>query len=149
MASVSFVREGKSLDALPGANLRQIALRSGIQFESPLSRIFHLNVNGGPLKIFSASDVVIVEGKGVNSRSEEEERALSGRFLRKFKVPATMRLASQVTVTGDVVVRTGIRRELDRELTKEQTGYLAVVSVFAIVMLAMFVLLGLDLVKEM
>jgi len=46
-------------------------------------------------------------------------------------------------------VQTGVRRELDAGRTKEQTGYLAVVSVFAVIMLVMFVLLGLDLVKEM
>ncbi|HTP12831.1 MAG TPA: hypothetical protein VMM37_04355 [Bacteroidota bacterium] len=149
MAAVSFVNEGRSLDALPGSNLRAIAHQSGIQIASPFSRIFHLNVKAGPVKVFSASDVVIVEGKGVNNRSEEEEKALGGRFLRKYKVPATMRLASQVTITGDVVVQTGVRRELDAGRTKEQTGYLAVVSVFAVIMLVMFVLLGLDLVKEM
>ncbi len=149
MASVNFVNERKTLDALPGANLRDIAVRSGIQLDAPLARIFHLNVGAGPLNIVSASDVVSVEGKGVNNRSEKEEAILRGRFLRKYRVTPDMRLASQVSVTGDIVVRTRTRREMDANLTKEQVGYLAVVSGFAVVMLVMFVLVGLDLVKKM
>jgi hypothetical protein len=149
MASVNFVNEGKTLDALPGANLREIALRSGIQLDHPLLRIFYLNLKAGPLKIFSASDVVLVDGKGVDNRLEEGEKALSGRFLRKFKMTPGMRLASQVSITGDVAVRTRVRREVDAKLTKEQTGYLALVSSFGIVMLLMLLLVGLDIVKKM
>jgi hypothetical protein len=149
MASVNFVNEGKTLDALPGANLREIALRSGIQLDSPLFRIFHLDIQAGPLKVLTASDVVAVEGKGVSNRSEEEEEALGGRFLRKYKVTPEMRLASQVSITGDVAVRTRVRREMNTILTRKQVGYLALISGFAIVMLLMFLLVGLDLVKKM
>ncbi len=149
MASVNFVNEGKTLDVLPGTNLRDIALRSGVGLDSLFRRIVHVNVKVGPLQILSASDVVEIEGKGVNNRSEDEEKALEGRLLRRFKIRPSLRLASQVLITGDVSVRTKVRREVDKELTREQAGYVVLISGFTILMLFMFTLVGLDLVKKM
>ena len=149
MASVNFVNEGKALDALPGTSLRTIALRSGIQLESPVQRIFHVNLNLGPMKVFSASDVVQIDGKGVNNRSEGEERALGGRLMRRYKVAPNERLASQVIVTGDVVVRTKVKRSVDSKLTREQAGYVALMTGFAAMMIFMFAMVGLDLIKKM
>ncbi len=149
MASVNFVNEGKMLDALPGTNLRDVALRSGIQLDSPVRRVFHVNVKFGPLKLFSGSDVVQIDGKGVNSRSEEEEKALGGRLLKRFKISPAERLASQVVVTGDIVVRTRVNREVDKKQTREQVGYAALMTGFAALMLFMFALVGLDLIKRM
>ncbi len=149
MASVNFLNEAKTFDVLPGTKLRDVALQSGIQLDGPLHRVFHVNVEIGPFRLFSASDVVEVEGKGVNTRSEEEGRALAGRFLRRFKVTPDLRLASQIVVTGDVAVRTRVQREIDRKETREQAGYLALISGFTVTMLLMLALVGLDLVKKM
>ncbi|HEY6950970.1 MAG TPA: hypothetical protein VI758_01115 [Bacteroidota bacterium] len=149
MASINFVNEHKILDALPGTNLRDLALQAGIPLDKPIQRIVHFNVRLGPLNLFPASDTVEIDGKGVNARSEQEEHALAGRFLARYKVTPTLRLASQVTVTGDISVRTGAARELDKQMTKQRVGYLAVVASFALIMLVMFALIGLDLVKKM
>lgn len=149
MASVNFVNEGKTLDVLPGTNLRDIALRSGVGLDGLFRRIVHVNVKVGPLQILSASDVVEIEGKGVNNRSVHEEKALEGRLLRRFKIRPSLRLASQVLITGDVSVRTKVRREVDKKLTRAQAGYVVLISGFTIVMLFMFALVGLDLVKKM
>jgi hypothetical protein len=149
MASIYFVNERKTLDALPGANLRDLALQSGIPLYRTLQRVFHLNLELGPLNIFSASDIVEVEGKGVNSRSDEEAKALEGRLLTRYKVTPNLRIASQVRITGDISVKTLVARELDKKLTKEQLGYFAVLTGFAIVILFMLMLVGLDLVKKM
>ena len=149
MASIVFVNERKTLDALPGTNLRELALQAGIPLYRTFQRIAHINLKIGPLNIFSASDVVEIEGKGVNSRSDEEAKALEGRLLTKYKMTPNLRIASQVTITGDVSVRTLVARELDKKLTKERLGYLAVVTGFTILILFMFALVGLDLVKKM
>ena len=149
MASINFVDERKTLDALPGTNLRELALQSGIPLYKTFQRVFHFNLSLGPIKIFSSSDIVDIDGKGVNGRTDEEAKALEGRFLAKYKVTPSLRIASQVTITGDISVKTLVVRELDRKLTKERLGYLALVSSFAILMLLMFALVGLDLVKKM
>jgi len=149
MASINFVNERKSLEALPGTNLRDLALQAGVKLDRTLQRIFHLNITLGPLRLFSASDLVEIEGKGVNSRSEGELKALEGRFVAKYKVSPSIRIASQVVVTGDISVKTLATRQFDSKVTKEHLGYLAVIAGFAILMLAMFALVGLDLVKKM
>lgn len=149
MASVNFVNERKSLDALPGTNLRDLALQAGIPMYRTFQRIFHFNLKLGPLNLFSASDLVEIEGKGVNSRSDEELKALEGRLLAKYKVGPSLRIASQVIVTGDISVKTLAAREIDKQRTKEGLGYLAVVTGFALLMLVMMALVGLDLVKKM
>ena len=149
MASIYFVNERKTLDALPGTNLRELALQAGIPLYRTFQRIAHINLKIGPLNIFSASDVVEIDGKGVSNRSDEEAKALEGRLLAKYKMTPNLRIASQVTITGDVSVRTLVARELDKKLTKERLGYLAVVTGFTILILFMFALVGLDLVKKM
>ncbi len=149
MASIVFVNERKTLDALPGTNLRELALQAGIPLYRTFQRIAHINLKIGPLNIFSASDVVEIDGKGVSNRSDEEAKALEGRLLAKYKMTPNLRIASQVTITGDVSVRTLVARELDKKLTKERLGYLAVVTGFTILILFMFALVGLDLVKKM
>jgi hypothetical protein len=149
MASIIFVNERKTLDALPGTNLRELALQAGIPLYRTFQRIAHINLKIGPLNIFSASDMVEIDGKGVSNRSDEEAKALEGRLLVKYKTTPNLRIASQVTITGDVSVRTLVTREMDKKLTKERLGYLAVLTSFAILILFMFALVGLDLVKKM
>ncbi len=149
MPAVHFVNEHKSIDVLPGANLRKAALMSGIQLYEPFNRVFHLNIKAGPVSLPCASDVVeILDGKGVNPRSPDEERLIAGRLLKRKVTPA-MRLACQVQVNGDISVKTMPVRELDKEETKRSVGYIAVVTVFLILMAGMFGIMALDLVKKL
>src|SRR5574341_381314 len=107
MPAIHFINEHKSLDVLPGTNLRSAALKSGIHLYKPFFRVFHLNLNVGPLKFPCASDVIeVVDGKGASARTPEEENALSGRWILKRKITPNYRLACQVVVNGDVTVKT-------------------------------------------
>lgn len=149
MPAIQFVNEQKSLEVLPGMNLHTAALKSGIALYSPIQRLLHLNVNIGPIKFPCGSDIVeIVDGKGTNSRSPEEEKIISGRFLIKRKVLPVHRLACQVQVTGDVTVRTRPKLEVDVEETKVKMGYYLIFAVFTALMLLTLALIGLDLVRK-
>jgi len=147
MPTIHFLNDHKSVDVLPGANLRKAALKAGVGLAGPFQRFFRINLQLGPIKIPCTSDVVeITEGKGVNGRTPDEERLISGRILKR-KVGLNHRLACQVQVTGDISVRTRPSRELDLEETKRQVGYFAALGLFALIMVLTFAVMGLDLVK--
>ena len=149
MPTVRFLNDHKSIDVLPGANLRQAALKSGIQLYKPLNRVFHLHVKAGPISLPCASDVVeIVDGKGVNARTPDEERLIAGRLLKKKVAPA-MRLACQVEVKGDISVRTLPQRELDLDETKRTVGFFGALGTFLLLMLVMFGMMALDLANKL
>jgi len=147
MPTIHFLNDHKSVDVLPGANLRKAALKAGVGLAGPLQRFLRINLQLGPINFPCTSDVVeITEGKGVNARTPEEERLLGGRILKR-KVAPNHRLACQVQVTGDISVRTRPSRELDLEETKRHAGYFAALGLFALIMVLTFAMMGLDLVK--
>lgn len=148
MPAIHFEKERKSLDVLSGTNLRKAALKSGIELYSTLHRVFHANLELGPVTFPCGADVIeIVDGKGVNARSPEEGSVIAGRWFLKRKVTPNMRLACMVQVNGDITVRTMPTRELDKEETKQRVGFLGVVGGFFLLMGLMLGLIGLDLVK--
>lgn len=148
MPAIHFENEHKSLDVLPGTNLRKAALKSGIHLYKPLHRVFHFNLDLGPVKFPCGADIVeVVDGKGINPRTPEEEAVINGRWIIKRKVTPNLRLACQVNVNGDLVVRTMPKLEVDKEATQQRIGFLAVVGVFFLLMAVVFALIGLDLVK--
>ncbi len=148
MPTINFENEHRVLNVLPGTNLRKAALKAGVQLYKPLNRVFHLNLTLGPVSINSASDVVeVVEAKGINARTEDEQNLVEGRFLKWETTPAH-RLASQVVVNGDITVRTMPTRKLDWNATRMNLGYLTAVGVFFLFSLFLFLVLGLDLVKK-
>lgn len=147
MPTIQFLNDHKSLDVLPGANLREAALKAGIQLYRPLSRVFHFNLKLGPVHLPCSSDVVeLVDGKGVNPRTPDEERLISGRILKR-KVGPNHRLACLLQVQGDVSLRTTPRLDLDIPETKRHLGYLAAWGIFALLMALTFAVMSLDLVK--
>ncbi|MEX2115538.1 MAG: hypothetical protein WEB37_01525 [Bacteroidota bacterium] len=147
MPTIHFLNNHKSIDVLPGTNLRKAALKAGIGLASPLQRFLRVNLQLGPVSIPCTSDVVeITEGKGVNARTPDEERLLAGRILKR-KVLPSHRLACQVQVNGDITVRTRPSRELDLEETKRHAGFFAALGLFTLIMLLTFAVMGLDLVK--
>ncbi len=148
MPAIHFENEHKSLDVLQGTNLRKAALKSGIHLYKPLPRVLHFNLAVGPVKFPCGSDVVeLVDGKGVNARTPEEENVISGRWIMKRKVPSNLRLACQIQVNGDITVRTMPKLQLDKEATKQRIGFLSVVGAFFLLMALVFAIIGLDLVK--
>jgi len=147
MPAIHFLTDRKSIDVLPGTNLRKAALRGGVQLYNPLHRLLHFNLALGPVSLPCSSDVVeIVDGKGVNPRTPEEEKLIAGRLIKR-KVTPTMRLACQVQVNGDISVRTLLTREIDKDATKGSVGYLAVLGAFLLLMLGIFGMMALDLVN--
>jgi hypothetical protein len=148
MPVIDFQNEHRVLNVLPGTNLRQAALKAGVQLYKPLNRVFHVNIDVGPLSVHSASDVVeVIEAKGINARSEDEQNLVEGRFL-KWEVTPAHRLASQVVVNGDITVRTMPQRTINWAATKMNFGYLTAVGVFFLFSLFLFLILGLDLIKK-
>jgi len=104
MPTITFANEHRSIDVLPGTNLRKAALKAGVQLYSPLARVFHVNLELGPVALHSTSDVVeVLEAKGIPARNEAEEALVAGRFVKR-KVAPNLRLASQITVNGDITV---------------------------------------------
>lgn len=149
MPAIHFLNEHKSLDVLPGTNLRKAALKSGIHLYGPFHRVFHLNLTLGPFKFPCGSDIIeVIEGKGINARTSEEEIVIAGRWILKRKVAPSHRLACQVVVNGEVAVKTMPKLELDPKETKARVGFLGVVGGFLLLMLAILALIGLDLVKK-
>ncbi len=147
MPTIHFLNDHKSVDVLPGANLRQAALKAGVGLANPIQRFLRINVKLGPVNIPCTSDVVeIVEGKGVNARTPDEERLIGGRIVKR-KVAPSHRLACQVQVTGDITVRTRLSREIDLEETKRHAGYFGALGLFTLIMVLTFAVMGLDLVK--
>ena len=125
MPAIHFENDRKSLDVLPGTNLRTAVLKSGIELYSPLHRVFHVNVDLGPVKFPCGADVIEVEGKGMNARSPEEETVISGRWFLKRKVTPNMRLACQVVVNGDVNKDAAWYYPEPKAAAKNIAGYIA------------------------
>ena len=148
MPAIRFENDHKALDVLPGTNVRTAALKSGVHLYSPFFRVFHLNISSGPINFPCGADVVeVVEAKGLNARSPEEEELISGRFFIKRKVTPNLRLACQMNVNGDVTVRTLPKLVVDRDATRQRIGFLSVVGGFFLAMALLFAVIGLDLVK--
>ncbi|GJQ21420.1 MAG: hypothetical protein HBSIN02_17750 [Bacteroidia bacterium] len=149
MPAIHFLDHHKTVDVLPGANLRKAALKAGVGLYPPLRRLFSLNVEMGPIKIPCRSDVVeVVDGKGVNPRTREEEQWITGRVFKR-KVGPQHRLACQVQVHGDISIRMVRNLVLDREETKRSLGYLAALGIFALLMAVTFGVMALDLIKAL
>ncbi len=148
MPVVLFENPRKTLNVIPGTNLRKAALKSGVALYKPFFRVFHANLDIGPIQFPCGCDIVEIEGKGTNARSEEEEKVISGRFFTKRKVAPNLRLACQVNVTGDITVRTHPKLEVDPVETKRQRGFLLVVFIFFLLMALIVGVIGLDLVQK-
>jgi hypothetical protein len=145
MPVVRFERENKAINVLPGTNLRQVALKSGVELYSPLQRVVHIRANVGDFHIPCASDVVEIEGKGTNARSEEEELLVVGRLLPKYKVQPNHRLACMVSINGDITVKTLPLREVDSANTSLHRKFYAFAAAFTLFILALLAVLGLDM----
>jgi hypothetical protein len=145
MPVVRFERENKALNVLPGTNLRQVALKAGVELYAPLQRVVHIRAHVGDFHIPCASDVVEIEGKGMNGRTEEEELLVAGRLLPKYKVQPNHRLACLVNVTGDISVRTMPLREVDKANTNLHAKFYAFTTVFSLFILGLLLVLGLDI----
>jgi len=148
MPVIDFENEHRVLNVLPGTNLRKAALKAGVQLYKPLNRVFHVNLELGPIALHSTSDVVeVVQAKGIKARTEEEQNLVEGRFL-KWELSPSHRLASQVIVNGDITVRTMPKRTINWAATRTNLGFLAAVGIFFVFSIFLFLIMGLDLIKK-
>jgi ferredoxin len=94
MHKVHFERENRTIQVEPGENLRQAAIRNKFSIYANIHKV--LNCRGRAL--CTACTVHIISGK-VEPRNEKETEKLA-------KKPDGFRLACQVTVNDDLVVKT-------------------------------------------
>lgn len=107
MPVIRFVREGREVECYPGENLREVALREGIELYGLKGKLGNCGGCGQCITCF-----VDVEGApdlALSPRTAVEERKLRGR-------PQTWRLACQSLVQQSLVVLTRPQQNLaDRE----------------------------------
>ena len=94
MLKVHFERENRTIQVEPGENLRQAAIRNKFSVYANIHKILNCRGRG----LCTACTVQVIAGK-VEPRNETETEKLA-------KKPADFRLACQVTVNDDLVVKT-------------------------------------------
>ncbi|MBT3365771.1 MAG: (2Fe-2S)-binding protein [Nitrospina sp.] len=94
MLKVHFEKENRTIQVEPGENLRQAAIRNKFSVYANIHKILNCRGRG----LCTACTVQVIAGK-VEPRNETETEKLA-------KKPADFRLACQVTVNDDLVVKT-------------------------------------------
>ena len=141
MPVVKFEREGRSIEVPKGANLREVALKSGINVYKGINQVLNCQGHG----LCGTCRVEIIQGdKNVNSKTPKEEWVLRGKFLIAYKVKPNLRLSCQVKVDDDIVVLTMPEYEIDRNETIERVKIFAVSAIFGILFLGAVVFIALD-----
>jgi len=99
MPLIFFEREGKTVSANAGWNLRKLAKKNGINIYQGVDKILNCRGNGlcGTCKV----EIFSNEESAVSPRTAMEEKK-----LKKFTNP-NLRLSCQVRVHGNVRVKTG------------------------------------------
>lgn len=97
MPVIRFVREGRELECYPGENLREVALREGIELYGLKGKLGNCGGCGQCITCFV--DVEGAADQALTPRTAVEERKLRGR-------PQTWRLACQALVQQSLVVLT-------------------------------------------
>ena len=94
MHKVHFERENRTIQVEPGENLRQAAIRNKFSVYANIHKILNCRGRG----LCTACTVQVIAGK-VEPRNETESEKLA-------KKPADFRLACQVSVNDNLVVKT-------------------------------------------
>ena len=94
MLKVHFEKENRTIQVEPGENLRQAAIRNKFSVYANIHKILNCRGRG----LCTACTVQVIAGK-VEPLNETETENLA-------KKPADFRLACQVTVNDDLVVKT-------------------------------------------
>ncbi|MBT3922933.1 MAG: (2Fe-2S)-binding protein [Nitrospina sp.] len=94
MLKVHFERENRTIQVEPGENLRQAAIRNKFSIYANIHKILNCRGRG----LCTACTVQVIAGK-VEPRNETESEKLA-------KKPADFRLACQVSVNDNLVVKT-------------------------------------------
>ena len=94
MLKVHFEKENRTIQVEPGENLRQAAIRNKFSVYANIHKILNCRGRG----LCTACTVQVIAGK-VEPRNETETEKLA-------KKPADFRLACQVSVNDNLVVKT-------------------------------------------
>ena len=144
MPVVTFYNEHRSIDAEAGVNLRHLMKKVGVSPYRGLDAL--LNCRGH--NFCGTCAVEVVDGKGAQPRTREEEGTLAGNLAVARHVEKNIRLACQTSVTGDMVVRTHPSRPVDVQETKQRFAMVGIVAVFTLAFLGMFGVLFFDMIKR-
>lgn len=94
MHKVHFEKENRTIQVEPGENLRQAAIRNKFSIYANLHKILNCRGRG----LCTACTVQVIAGK-VDARNETETEKLA-------KKPADFRMACQISVNDDLIVKT-------------------------------------------
>ena len=144
MPVVTFYNEHRSHEVEAGTNLREFMRKVHV---TPYKGIA-LFTNCRGHNFCGTCAVEVVDGKGVPSRSQDEEATLGGNLAIARVVGKNLRLACQTTVAGDMTVKTHPARPVDRVQTKQRLGLIGISAFFLLVFAGMFLYLFLDMIKK-
>lgn len=144
MPVITLSNENRTIEVPVGANLRRVLLNNGV---SPYIGIAKL-INCRGLEMCGTCRVEVVDGKGASSRKDDEEQTLiSSTPFYARKIEKNIRLSCQVSVTGDITVKTYPTVELDRERTREMMIKSGISAAFILLFGLFFLVMFLDMIK--
>src|SRR5438445_684235 len=117
MPKIKFVKEKKEVEVEPGANLRQVALKEGIQLYPGIHKNWWANCHG----LGECASCRVYITKGIENVSPqgwwEKLRFLRGpfTFFARLGHEHELRLACKTRVHGDLVVETQPAMNLHRD----------------------------------
>lgn len=144
MPVITLANENRTIEVPVGANLRHALLNNAV---SPYIGIAKL-INCRGFELCGTCRVEVVDGKGASARKDDEEQTLiSSTPFYARKIEKNIRLSCQVSVTGDLTVKTYPKVELDRERTREMMIKSGISAVFLFLFGLFFLVMLLDMIK--
>ncbi len=144
MPVITLANENKTIEVPAGTNLRRALLNNGV---SPYIGIAKL-INCRGFELCGTCRVEVVDGKGASPRREDEEQTLiSSTPFYARKIEKNIRLSCQVSVTGDINVKTRPLVELDRARTIEMLIKSGISATFLLLFGLFFLAMFLDMIK--
>ena len=144
MPVITLANENKTIEVPVGTNLRRALLNNGV---SPYIGIAKL-INCRGFELCGTCRVEVVDGKGASPRREDEEQTLiSSTPFYARKIEKNIRLSCQVSVTGDINVKTHPVVALDRERTIEMMIKSGISAAFLLLFGLFFLAMFLDMIK--
>ena len=144
MPVITLANENTTVEVPVGANLRHALLNNGVSPYIGLAKL--INCRG--FELCGTCRVEVVEGKGALPRKDDEEQTLiSSTPFYARKIEKNIRLSCQVSVTGDMTVKTYPKVEIDRERTREMMIKSGISALFLLLSGLFFLAMFLDMIK--
>ncbi|HTR81308.1 MAG TPA: 2Fe-2S iron-sulfur cluster-binding protein [Bacteroidota bacterium] len=144
MPVITLSNENKTIEAPVGANLRRTLLTNGVSPYIGFAKV--INCRG--FELCGTCRVEIADGKGASPRREDEEQTLiSSTPFYARRIEKNIRLSCQVSVTGDMTVKTYPKVALDMERTREMLIKSGISAAFLVLFGVFFLAMFLDMIK--